>query len=282
VARVSGTLFHVKSISSVTNRSAGIGNAANGSPNTVAYNQNYNNPQIVINGVANNWNILPTGYYDVNFAYVLRDVGCFILVKQATYFPTWTLAFVENSITSQPYICATNYDAGGSCRFDDFRAVKMQSPWNSDYGIAIGHIASPTVGSQITSETAGTIEQTWTAVTGQVWDWMFRYTDDNNCWIIRSSQSGGTIKIIEKNGGVETERASAAQTFTNGVAYRVLVRFSTTGFSVYVAGTFKTSYASTWNNSAVGVKTDRAGTHLTSWPTILSGDALTELNRWTT
>ena len=121
---------------------------------------------------------------------------------------------------------------------------------------------------------------TWAAVTGQVLELSTRQTDTDNRWIIRCDQAGSTIKIIERNAGTETERATAAQTFTNGVSYRVSISQFGNTISTSVDVSAKASYASAaFNNTATIVTTNRAGTNLVTWPYVMSGAALAEITR---
>lgn len=107
---------------------------------------------------------------------------------------------------------------------DYARLTKLSGALSEDFGIATSHIASPSSGQSVQGSANGQDEITWTAGAGETLELMTRYTDDNNCWIVRCSQAGSTIKLIEKNAGVETERSSAAHVFTPGAIYRILVR----------------------------------------------------------
>jgi hypothetical protein len=139
--------------------------------------------------------------------------------------------------------------------------------WNTDYGIATNRVASPTAGTTTTSAADALVEFTWTAATGQTLELDVRRTDDNNRWIVRGDQAGSTIKLIERNAGVETERSSAAQTWTNGTAYRVVAIMDGTTIKTYVANVAKNTYASaSFNQSATGIKVSHAGTNLVAWP----------------
>lgn len=214
-------------------------------------------------------------YY--KYYFVLRSDGCFYIGLDNR------LIWVDNAVTTTPVYLANTYNLAvtATTKFDEMAVYQMGAPWNDDYGIATNRVASASIGETTTSEADAHIEFTWTAVTGQTLDFMVRRTDDDNCWIIRGSQSGSTIKIIEKNGGVETERASASQPFTNGAAYRIYVIQEAATIRNIINNVPKISYTSaTFNQTATGVKVDRAGANLTAWPLIISGAALTELNRW--
>jgi lysophospholipase L1-like esterase len=111
------------------------------------------------------------------------------------------------------------------------------------------------------------VEHIITAATGVTQELMIRRVDDNNCWIIRMDQAGSTVKLIEKVGGVETEKGSAAQTWTHGTQFRIVVSAEAYHILVYVGTTAKINYNSAYSNStATGIKVSRAGTELVAWP----------------
>lgn len=204
--------------------------------------------------------------------FILRSTGCF-------YVSNGVLMYVTNLYSTDQSIYLRD---GASTAFviDSLSVAQLGTPWTSDYGIATNRIASPAVGDTTTSEANHLVEFTWTATTGATLDLMVRYTDDNNCWIVRCGQAGSTVKLIEKSGGVETERSSVAQTWTNNTAYRIVVISDGNTIKTYVANVAKNSYASaSFNNTATGVKTSAAGSNLIAWPRTLSGAALAELNK---
>lgn len=190
------------------------------------------------------------------------------------------LIYVSNSGSSALTIFVQNR-IGASTLFGSLRVCQLAAPWDIDYGIATNRIISPTSGDTTTSEADAVTEMTWTAATGQVWELSVRRTDDNNLWIVRCDQAGGFVKLIERNAGVETERSSAAQTWSNGIAYRLVIVQDGNTIRTYINNVAKNSYTSAaFNVIATGVKTDRAGSNLITWPRTLSGAALAELNRY--
>lgn len=199
--------------------------------------------------------------------------GTLCLVKGGVY-TDWTLLYVSVLGTGSSLRGKfSNFNAVGTLDF--FRVVPLPAPFStSDFGIATAHTASPSANATITSEADAVIEFTWTAVTNEVLELSVRRTDDNNRWILRGSQSGSTIKLIEVAAGVETEKASAAQTWTNGTPYRIVVRHSANTIRAFVADVDKTTYSSaTFNNTATGVKVSHAGTDLVAWPFTLGAAA---------
>ncbi|MBI5964931.1 MAG: hypothetical protein HY863_15740 [Chloroflexi bacterium] len=220
--------------------------------------------------------IASTGNTDYSLKVILRTSGHFAVLDN-------NLIWVSTS-GNQATMYATH--AVGSSALtvscDKFRVFQLDAPWKTDFGIATNWVVSAAINETITAEVNGIAEISWTAVTGQTLNFMVRRTDNNNCWIIRCNQTTGTIKIIEMNAGVETERASAAQTFTNGSVYRIGCILNGNLLQAFVTNVISTSYASaSFNNTATGVRTDRAGANFATWPRALSGAALDEIARWT-
>ena len=212
-------------------------------------------------------------------AVVTRASGAWYCIKGGA-FTEWTLIYVTPiGNTSSIYPAIADVDMAAT--YDTLRVAQLSAPWNSEYGIATQRIASASVGDTLAAESNGLVEMTWTAVTGQTLELSVRRTDDDNRWIVRGDQAGSTIKLIERNAGTETERSNAAQTWTNGAAYRVLIVMDGNSIKTYTGtGTAKNSYASaSFNGTATGVHTNRAGTEYIAWPRTLSGSALSALNR---
>ena len=214
-------------------------------------------------------------YY--NFFVVLRGAGNLIILDNK-------LIYVQTGgAEASLYVAAGTTNAGQDPgKYDYIRAGQFSGGFESEYGIATNRVASPAVGETITQEADALVEMTWTAVTGETWELSTRRTDDDNRWIVRCDQAGSTIKLIQKESGTETERSSAAQTWTNGTSYRLLIILEGNSIKTFVENVPKNTYASaTFNNTVTGVKTDRAGSNLIAWPCTLSGAALAELQRWT-
>jgi hypothetical protein len=208
---------------------------------------------------------------------VLRSSGGFLTADGK-------ILWVTNTLNTASVFPGAVFSTGAATagKQDNWRVMQLAAPWDTDYGIATNRIAVPQINDTTTSEANALIEMTWQAVTGQVWELDVRRTDDDNRWIIRCDQTGSTIKLIERNAGTETERASAAQTWTNGTSYRLVVIQDGNTIKTFVANVAKNTYTSaTFNNTATGIKTSRSGTNLVAWPRTLSGAALAELEKWT-
>jgi hypothetical protein len=198
-------------------------------------------------------------------ACVLRGAGCWFLVRGADA-ALWTLLWVSDAGAVSPVTAnIVNYNL--SFTAGHLRVTDLRGPWASDYGPATSRIASPANGASAIMQPDALIELTWTPQVGDTQELTMRRTDDNNRWIIVCDQIGGTVKIVECNAGVQTERASASQTWTAGVPYRLVVICVGASLAVYVANTAKASYAlATFNQTATGVGVRIAGSNLVCWP----------------
>jgi len=211
---------------------------------------------------------------------ILRASGSFIVMdgnliyvnvtSTATpVYPSWQISDVGVRTTSLDYMCVR----------------QLPAPWNSDYGVATGYVASPSSGEELTHEADCSAFVYWTAATGAVLEFDVRRTDADNRWVVRCDQSGSTIKLIERNAGTETERSSAAQTFTDGAVYviQVMPRGTTIRTAVIsaAAGANKNAYTSaTFNQTATLAKVAVTGgtlANFVTWPYTLSGSALSVL-----
>lgn len=175
----------------------------------------------------------------------------------------------NQSNNANNYPAVTTFNA--AFNFEDVRVVDLKGKWVQDTGAALFYTSVSAANATATMQPNGIIEFRWTAATNAVLEIDIRRTDDDNRWIIRCDQAGGTIKIIERNTGTETERGSASQIFTNGNNYRIVVIANTVLIETYVAITRKATYASaTFNQSATGVKVNLAGANFGVWPRLLN------------
>ena len=203
------------------------------------------------------------------YAVVLRSAGAWHLVR-APADALWTLLYVA-TVQPSPSVYAVMSNTNATISATNFRVADLPGAWASDYGIATDRKATSAATDTITHTANCLVEHTITAATGVTQELWVRRTDASNGWIVRMSQAGSTIKLIEVVAGVETERASTAQTWTNGTAYRVVVICDGTTITPYVANVAKTGYASaSTNQSATTAYVDTAGADLVSWPRTVS------------
>jgi hypothetical protein len=234
-----------------------------------------NNTGYLYNAGLSTNNILPQQTAPAIVYAILRNAGGFLAVKSGG---AARLGYVDNSnVTANPRPAIINY-SDNLLAYDYVRVAQLPAPWDTEYGIATNRVASAAASETTTSEADAIVEASWTAVTGQTWELDIRRTDDNNRWCVRCDQAGSTVKLIQIEAGVETERSSAAQTWTNGTAYRLVVICDTQAIRTYVANISKNTYTSaSFNQTATGVKTSHAVSDLVAWPRVLSGAALAAL-----
>jgi hypothetical protein len=206
---------------------------------------------------------------------IMRSTGGFLIYNDI-------LVHVYSALSSAMFAGLMSYS--GNVTMNNFRIANLGSPWNNNYGAVTNRLATPSANDTTTSLADAHIEFTWTAVTGETLNLMTRRTDDDNCWIVRADQTNSKIYLYEKQAGVETERGAVggvATTFTNGIAYRIYILQEGNTIKVRVDDALKITYASAaFNNTATGVKTDKAGVDLVTWPRVLSGTLLSVLNAY--
>lgn len=216
---------------------------------------------------------------EYQIALVLQAAGGFGLIKGGSQFADWTLLAIDRITSTTPLYPCFAQNGEGPQYYDDLGVADLGGNWASAYGIATQRSASASAGDTLSHTADAIVEATWTAVTSETLDFDVRRTDNDNRWIIRCSQGGSTVKLIEEVAGVETERGSAAQTWTNATAYRITVRMSGSriqvwvGFAAAAATTSKIVYASaSFNATAVLSKVDKTVTEYISWPVTITGE----------
>lgn len=208
---------------------------------------------------------------------VLQSTGSYNFLKGGAY-TSWQLCWTEIGSNDSP-ITALVQQYQDAIEADDVVRGTLGGPFLTLNSLATNLIAAPTAGQTTTMVAEGMAEFTWTPSAGQVLELDVRRSDDDNRWIIRCDQAGNTIKIIERNAGVETERASAAQTWGTSTR-RIVVYCQGNRITAFVVTNNKVSYASaTFNATATGVKTSLAGANLITWPNVPGGAFQAELDK---
>jgi lysophospholipase L1-like esterase len=204
-------------------------------------------------------------YITYKCAIVLRAAGSFIFIKGGA-FTNWTLLWVDrvdNQATVYP--CFSNKNNSGAVK--ELFVRDIGGAFATLSGFATSYSATSTDGQSITATADGVFEHTITAATGVDQEIRVRWTDDNNCIIVRMAQAGSTIQVFSKVAGVETSLGSAqSQTWTNGTSYTVVVVCSGTSIKTFVATVLKNSVTSAVNQAVTGLKVSKAGTVLAAWP----------------
>lgn len=238
---------------------------------------NSTNLQVTSQSAASGVTLVASTVYEL--AIISRTAGAWYLIRGGA-FTDWTLIYItaESSADFYPAL------SGGSqaIEVDDFTIRDLGAPWDDDLGVVTDRIASPVATDEIAHEADGAVEFTWTPASSDVLELDVRRTDADNRWIVRCDQAGGTIRLIERNGGTETQRSSVSQTWTVSTAYRIVVLMFGNTIRTYVANVARNAYQSaSFNNTATVAKTSHAGSELVSWPRDLDSTALAALEEAT-
>jgi hypothetical protein len=115
------------------------------------------------------------------------------------------------------------------------------------------------------------VEHTITAQTGVTQQIQVRRQDDTHSWYISLNQGSSVVDVSLANGGAPLSQGSAAQTFTNGVQYRITVRCVGSEIRVYVNDAISvTITGATTFQAQTGVKVSHAGINLIVWKNAIS------------
>jgi hypothetical protein len=224
----------------------------------------------------------------INPIYVIARTKGYLVIQDVG--GTKTLLFVYGATTQAidanlyAVVGAVNNNVAGEA--DNLYVARLPAPYATDTGIVTNSSASPASNDELTHTADCHVEVEWVATTGATAELWLRRTDADNGWVVRCDQGGSTIKLIQKQGGVETERSSAAQTWTNTTKYRIYaIAYGNNIYTYAIAyggkDAQKNSYTSaTFNNTAtIGKVVASAGalTNFVTWPRTLSGTALSIL-----
>ncbi len=174
------------------------------------------------------WTIDSAGYFHaqagrqsgVILGIVLRAAGAYLLVVEPGGLVTLQAVKHQDS-TATVYPALSNGAGSGALR--RLEVLDAGGAWATDT-IALATVASPTSPQSVAPGVDDVLAQfTWTAKVGEVLEWSFRRTSDDDRYLVRCSQSGSTVKLIKVVGGAETELQSAAQTWTADSAYNLIL-----------------------------------------------------------
>lgn len=141
--------------------------------------------------------------------------------------------------------------AGINHELSDIIMYEAGGDWTTLYNKRTSAI-SAAIGDSVTHPANALIKCTYTAPAEDV-NIYFRYADADNTWILRT-KAANYIKLIEKNGGVETERGSwsgspSTETFIGLDGDRIWINCGGSAFL---------TYTSTFNQTATTLKSDVA------------------------
>jgi hypothetical protein len=186
---------------------------------------------------------------------------------------TWTVLGVNDVNTTTPIYPSISGNTAviTSAYLRLLSLAAFDSRFATRTGVSTSASASPSAGDTGVMQADAWVEATWTPAANDVYELDVRRTDNDNRWIVRCDQAGSTIKLVERNAGGETERSSAASTWTVGTAYRIIVVCEGQSIQTTVGTGGKNNYAlSSFNLTATGIKTSHAVTNLIAWPRTLT------------
>lgn len=219
----------------------------------------------------------------VDMGLVCRGTGALFLLRVPGR--AWEIGYVAHAGTASPLwprhrLSANAYD----CKRTNIALVQLPAPFDDDWGLVTQRTASASANAMSTCNADCLLEATRTLVAADVWELSFRRGDDDNRMFAEVNEANNTLKLFERNGGVNTERATASVTFNAGSQYRVVVTAMKTRVDVYANDSKWLSYTSATFNQTTGganaAKTSHAATEFNAWPKALSGTALSVLETY--
>jgi hypothetical protein len=218
----------------------------------------------------------PFGVDNVLLTVILRASGAFFIQDQRLI----AVHYSETTATLYPFI---SYQAASQPQVRFMRLAPLPAA-ASDDALLVYRDATPTNGDVIETGQDALIYVDWKPTAADVLDIQFRRIDDNNTMIARFSQAG-TVKIIMKKSGVETEQQSSSFTFNSGTTYRVAVRYEDNRPVVFGVNLgFRLESTQAYNSHVTGAKivgTTANISNLDVWKVDLDGDLLEQFNVFT-
>jgi len=164
--------------------------------------------------------LFPNSWVDV--LVIERPSGGVWMYLRGANYGRWQLVWVSIAETSTPLYAFYKGAVGDVGLSDDAFLTLAPSEFLSQFGNALHYEASPVAG--LTSAAAKVFQEiSWTPASAEILEMTLNEVDSNNKIILRCNQAGSTIALISKVAGVETSLQSAAQTWTIGSPYRVIM-----------------------------------------------------------
>lgn len=209
-------------------------------------------------------------------AVVMRTAGAQRFIKGGA-FSSWTRIWTDDQDTTDMHIAMGSGDnVVGSTAIDFCAIVDLLGGWSADNRYtATDYKASASADDTLTMTADAEVKATITAATGETQELSVRRTDDDNRIVVRLDETANTVKIIEIDGGSETELDSAAYTQNDGTDYIVTCRTHGTDIQARVreGGVIShtlVSATSSVNQSATGAKISHACADFEAWPLTLT------------
>jgi hypothetical protein len=199
------------------------------------------------------------------------EYGYAVFIKWTGTWDTWTLLYRSDLLNTDPMYPALNVRypdaARGGIRMDNIRvpvnnykAVLSIANWieqNGDWQItgnrAVNVGAGPgtpfwiaTIATGLSDAFLRSIVRV-PSVSGGI---IFRYTDNDNLWLLRVSATTGNLELYERNAAVWTLRANVGAGIAINTDYEVTAVFDGTALTGYVDGGNKIAFVSAFNQAA--------------------------------
>jgi hypothetical protein len=235
----------------------------------------WNNGTVIANG-SHNIKVFNDVLYHDYYIIALLPSGLLFVVDDEllTYF---------DSVPPDCKPVITSY-YGSSYKASQVSVFEAGGAFATQFGLATDRKAAPAAGDTLTQEADAVVSFTWAPAAHEVLELMVRRTDDDNCWIVRADYDAGTVKLIEKSEGTETERDSDAATWNVYTTYQIVVAMHGQVIRVYDDRNASTSVytSASFNQTATGAKVSgfAAGSNFVAWPGVLGAGALGQLTRY--
>lgn len=208
--------------------------------------------------------VAASGAYDIRA--VQQDYGAWSAVKGGAW-AAWTMLFQGGARASGS--TATNAadtqkihaDIAAAWELDDLIQWDMGGAFGRSFLWGAGNIEPDPTGVTLVSaaDLFATVE--WSPAAAATCELSIRRTDDDNRWIVRGAESGNTIKLIQREAGVETERASASYTWGTTDKTRIWIRVEGTRIVFGTDAAQQGVYTSaSFNQTETGVKVSASNT----------------------
>lgn len=205
---------------------------------------------------------------------ILRSAGTFFLIDEVIVVATY--------LTNTATLRAKLVTGGVNPKFDYIRVVQLPAPF-ADNTLALHADTTPTDGDVITGAQDALHQITWKPSADETLNLAFRRVDDDNCMILRCTTVDGTMKIIRREGGTETQLNSASQSFAAGTTYHVGLRYLGKYVSAWRRDGNTATIANAYNSEVAGCKLS-GFSNVSNWdmfPAILPNDVMDEYARYT-
>lgn len=207
------------------------------------------------------------------FLVVLRSIGAHYFLLGGAY-TRWKRIFTDTWGTAgTPLYYGLSHQSAGIFQCDYLNLLTVPSPYNSDWGPATARTAAPGAGAQISPTQDALIQATWTVASlGNQCNFLFRRTDDSNCYKVNYNSTGGatgTVTLYRRVSGADTVIGNAVtKTFATSTAYRLGIIVDGNTISTFLDGVVVHDRVvdTTFTSGNAKLNYDNAAADLAAWP----------------